>query len=958
MTANEMRKMVDNGGKIDGTEVKKNGSDDDSLGDIYGVEEGKNEDQIGLENEENRGKSNLNDYWKTVSKGKAAKIVKIKIESEGSQMKNSYNALTQDDVEDEVEAWEMDESREKELEKNKPNVPKVTELTILNIDDMSKEQMAEIVYLYQQETNVTLQRGTFYSKRIEELRKMVITTIKEVKKKTFIKEVKEVAQRIKGIKHEDILSKISEVIDVMRTIVKVSELKEQISATNVVKEFKKTKEAIHLIEQFQDDEMIMIPEHLLNLENCDKAGLEKANYYVLALAVLNMTGNATKTMQLNMKELLEQASNLFRTPLKKKSEGNEKDVAVPKSPPKRSRKELEAMNVTPEKQATRKESENIEGEGVVSSLNEKKAAATTQNEAQPGKTVSVSKKQTTFNEMTKAKQEKKFADKRAQGQNLNGFNVDNVVVNDDQGMDFKMNPDKKLKVVELERNDYWLHSKLHVHKERHIPTLVKMLVRVLRKADPTMVLLPLDVQNTNEMIENEDDVPEEENSLKKWIDIATIQPSRKFAFSMKVATTERPHIVKNRIFDWCGGQKHYVEFKRLDSANIFFAGWLYHIHPKYHNRDALRQWILDTKPIIPTESIHLVPQKVYKLANDDKGSKVITRAIRVEASFEHREKIMKELYRLKWRQGPYKDALFVPNRATEKFTHDMQFQFFTKQNEYLNDIRQRVFRVKGAEWVIDNLTSKKKTTFKEWLLHTKVNDMKILDSVEIGNDHYVRLIYHKNQQRGVQLMMRNLHKMACDTFGEAKIKVMFDVENSPLAGNLYDLEDEYAETLAAALSGNPQMDDNEQYLTAPPVQQQKRMFFKKPVAASFANAVKSTLTTKGSDEKNGNINKGSNTQKDNIDVEQLKSEIYANVTQQVDEKIDKTERKLTKQMNTIKMENDAKIESLRDLVQGNHDKTDQKLDLLLQRFLPPENPPDNPPSAQVEHSSPRGGSQK
>ena len=91
-------------------------------------------------------------------------------------------------------------------------------------------------------------------------------------------------------------------------------------------------------------------------------------------------------------------------------------------------------------------------------------------------------------------------------------------------------------------------------------------------------------------------------------------------------------------------------------------------------------------------------------------------------------------------------------------------------------------------------------------------------------------------------------------------------------------------------------------------------------------------------------------------MEQLKNEIYANVNQQVDEKLDKTEKKLTKKMNSIKMENDAKIESLRELVQGSHENTNNKLDMLLQHLVPQTI---KPPRVQVEQDgSPRWGSQK
>lgn len=277
----------------------------------------------------------MDDYWETVGKGKSGKLVKIKIESEASQTKNQYEALTPTEGEDDVEAWEKDDVKEKELEKNKPSVPDITTLTTKHIEGLSKIQVSELVYMYKHQTVVTLPRGEIYDKNEEELRSMLEKVIQDVTLKSFIKDVKEVAQRIRTIKKEEILSKISTVIDIMRSIVKLSELKEYISAANVVTEFKKTKEAIKLIEQYQDDEMIMIPEHLLNLKNCGKEAIGKANYYVLALAVLNIKGNPTKVMNMSMSGLREHAHMVYRNALKKKSEADESNLTALKSPPKK-----------------------------------------------------------------------------------------------------------------------------------------------------------------------------------------------------------------------------------------------------------------------------------------------------------------------------------------------------------------------------------------------------------------------------------------------------------------------------------------------------------------------------------------------------------------------------------------------------------------------------------------------
>ena len=319
----------------------------------------------------------------------------------------------------------------------------------------------------------------------------------------------------------------------------------------------------------------------------------------------------------------------------------------------------------------------------------------------------------TSNNVLTQERKKKRKDMRQQAMNLNGMDVDDVIPeNQKRVRNINFPPgDPKLHVVKKVKTSYWLHNRLHIQEKLHAPTLVRELVRILRKADPTVLILPFakDDQSQNDVISNEHNIPDEEEEIKKWIGVATKQPKQKFAFSMRISITEKPEVVKGRIFDWCKGEKNWVEFKEISSANIFFAGWLYGVHPKYHNRDSIKDWIVSMGSGL-NQTIHLAPTRLFTTTNEGR-SKTITNGIRVEVSFENREKVLKTLYRLQWEKGPYKGALFIPFRSSEIFTGEMQKKFMQKQNAYLEKTKQRVFRMKGAEWEIANMQTGETTTF-------------------------------------------------------------------------------------------------------------------------------------------------------------------------------------------------------------------------------------------------------
>ena len=67
-----------------------------------------------------------------------------------------------------------------------------------------------------------------------------------------------------------------------------------------------------------------------------------------------------------------------------------------------------------------------------------------------------------------------------------------------------------------------IHNKIHVTEKAKAQKIVQMVFRVLQRADPTVNIMPFQkgekTQNNN--LDQEDQIPETEGDLKKWIDIA------------------------------------------------------------------------------------------------------------------------------------------------------------------------------------------------------------------------------------------------------------------------------------------------------------------------------------------------------------------------------------------------------------------------------------------------------
>ena len=901
----------------------------------------------------------MNEYWKDVVNGPSAKIVTVKQEKVESE--NQFDVLSDDEKDEQKDECQevINETDEDIQQYTRISTDNLMELDVKEVEKMQVATLSEYVFQYMRCENHALERRQVYLKDEKWLRNTLRTAIKKTQTSEFIKHVDRLAKKLKtyDLEAENVDLSMG---NLLKSIHVASQSTQEVEKLNVRAELKRIRDVVYLIESYVNNPLTMIPKETFQLNSCTKEEIMRKDYFTIVMALIYAKARVGNLLVTGMEDLRNEALELNRLFLKDK-----KTIDINNSPSKRSRKvmanstfvtptndnkgengkssvNMEIDTKTSENENLNEEMEqerdmksnmcesNISKEAMESEVKSSISGPTDEQMIEAQKRADeyvenarmakekLQKKKSSIEENMKKRRE----DNRKQAQNLNGMNIDNVVPTETiTGPTFDFPEGKKVvNHISRTKSIYYLHNKIHVEGKVQAQEIVKMVFRVLRKADPTVVLVPFKKEEAtmNNSLDKEEQVPETEDELMKWIKLADKQPYKKFAFSMRVHLTETPEVVKNRIFNWCRDRQHYIEFKQITTANILFAGWLYKIHKQFHNREELRNWMIKDHEVLKHE-LHLSPAQVFKNKGDDIGSKAITNGLRVEISFEKRNEIFRALYALNWSKGPYKGALFVPYRENAEFTKEMQLKFINKQNEYLNNVEQRVFKMKGPQWCITNKKNGEKTTFQKWLCATEVNSMKVIESVEVGNNDYVRIVYNKKYKSQIQYIMRHLHTTTKETFGEEVTEKLFSIMHGIQRGDMHDLEEAYSKQLQEALGGNPQMDEEDNAPIVPQARKQRqpqsRVYLSPAINETYATVAQTNTIANPKQEKQ-HIN-------DEKTKGDIKDEIMKELKSDIDQRFDGMEKRVEKKINTIKIEQDAKIDSLADLVKTNHDKAEQ-----------------------------------
>ena len=390
-------------------------------------------------------------------------------------------------------------------------------------------------------------------------------------------------------------------------------------------------------------------------------------------------------------------------------------------------------------------------------------------------------------------------------QNLNGWNINDAMSKREDNIHKKVfhpssNSESDPDVIAMSKNYFYIRASIStVGNGSHMPTIVRRFVKALRNSDSTMQLQPFETDDTdlNHILDTESLIPDDPTSILTWVRGAQTTKKR-ITFSIRVSNTCPMSELRTDIFGWCKTNKCWIDMDYINSEKLFACGWICGIHPRLYNRNELKKWIDDHDPAIG-KLIKIYPRTIFVI--DDKGKKTITNGIIIDGAIEEAKSVMKFLYSLDW-SDQYKEVNFVPFRASAALTVNDQKQAMEFHNNYLNTTYRKIVKVANPNTQYE-CGEDEKISFREWLMQSKLHGKHMIEGVESMKDGLVRIIYNKQDQKGVDFIMNTLKDNAVEAFGEETAIDMLGDDFNIITHFNSELEDQHASKIKSSWKGKP-----------------------------------------------------------------------------------------------------------------------------------------------------------
>ena len=345
---------------------------------------------------------------------------------------------------------------------------------------------------------------------------------------------------------------------------------------------------------------------------------------------------------------------------------------------------------------------------------------------------------------TKNKQKQVFTGLGYGAERLNGCDLSDMIPQEISNNSSKKN---SAFVKKVERLTFYIRPRLHVHDNRHAPTLIKSFIRALRQIDPTLILLPFDDSDTslNSVIHTEDTIPDDEADMSKWITKIRYNVHQKLCFSARISITMPIKDFKSNVFPWCKEHKHWITFDEIEAEETFTPGWICGLHNKNVNIDDLKSWICAQDG--GDEFVNLIkiyPRKIWQTVPNTTEKRMYD-VFAIGGSAAKSDAILTFLYSIKW-NGIYDTATFIPMKINEIFTVAHMIQAIDKQNAHRNSEFCKSIVVQNNE-TIYSMSDGKQVTFLDWALQCEVRGERIFRNVFANKGNYVKLVYSKESNK-------------------------------------------------------------------------------------------------------------------------------------------------------------------------------------------------------------------
>ena len=346
------------------------------------------------------------------------------------------------------------------------------------------------------------------------------------------------------------------------------------------------------------------------------------------------------------------------------------------------------------------------------------------------------------------------------------------------------------------RVESYIHAELKT-TETHVPTVVKSLIIQMRKADPSMQLLPYEVDTflPSDIINHENDLPKEEEKFGKWIKSVETRKKR-LCFSIRIATIDLDKF-KTIIYAWCKKSSTWLTFVDFRAHQLCQPGWFYKICPYYYNRNNFQAYIENQEPKLKGR-ILIYKKELYHW--DKTNGKVTTVCIVIDADIDLQPTLMKFLRNHKW-GGRYADVKYVPHKTNEVYTAKHKVEMYKRQNEYASELQRSIITVKDAN--VPQHTKQKTTTFQDWLYSASFGEKKVILGVEVAPKNVVRILYHKDDRYDVENIITHLFEHTVKMFGAPIASTLLNEQDCSKHKHNYSEELSHSQSLIH-MSENPQ----------------------------------------------------------------------------------------------------------------------------------------------------------
>ena len=407
---------------------------------------------------------------------------------------------------------------------------------------------------------------------------------------------------------------------------------------------------------------------------------------------------------------------------------------------------------------------------------------------------------------TKPIQTTPLPSKQSLAENLRGVNTANFdprvkTTPSTNGPTRQMKDDEKEQAessVLLQKKESYIHVEMKPKSPNiNVPNSVKTFIMQLRKADPSIQVLPYDADTfeSKDSLSSEVDLPNEASKLDTWIKSIETR-KRRLCFSIRIATISL-ETVKTVIYSWCKENKHYTTFLDFRAYELCAPGWFYGICPFYYNRNHFLDYIVSQAPALKGKII-VYKKEAYHW--DKENGKASANCIVIEGDTAIQNELFVFLRTHKW-SGRYHSVKFVPYKTNEVFTVKHKIEMFKKQNEYAANLGRIIIKVRGAD--TPHKYQNTIMNFQDWLFSSTLGNKNVITGVELAPNNLVRILYQKNDRFDAEYIVQNLFAETEKAFGSDITSSLLNKNDFLSAKTTHVDEISHAKDLIN-ITGNPQ----------------------------------------------------------------------------------------------------------------------------------------------------------